>query len=87
MLSKSCFHLPLQDCEDHSILLCNLLLGFGLDAYVTIGTKTKGVAYSWVSNIAPTGEVVFWDSLTAERFAFFKLRLHTAINRADFVSW
>ena len=26
------------DCEDHAILLCSLLLGFGLDAYVCVGT-------------------------------------------------
>ncbi|KAJ8303256.1 hypothetical protein KUTeg_019652 [Tegillarca granosa] len=30
------------DCEDHAILLCSLLLGFGLDAYVCVGTKNKG---------------------------------------------
>ena len=24
------------DCEDHAVLLCSLLLGFGLDAYVCI---------------------------------------------------
>lgn len=56
------------DCEDHAILLCNLLLGFGLDAYVTIGTKGKGVAYGWVTTISPSGEVVFWESLTAQRY-------------------
>lgn len=26
------------DCEDHAVLLCSLLLGFGLDAYVAMGT-------------------------------------------------
>ncbi|CAB3981640.1 Centrosomal of 76 kDa [Paramuricea clavata] len=56
------------DCEDHVILLCNLLLGFGLDAYVTIGTKGKGVAHSWVTTVSPSGEVVFWESLTAQRY-------------------
>lgn len=24
----------LKDCENHAVLLCSLLLGFGLDAYV-----------------------------------------------------
>ena len=31
-----------QGCEDHAVLLCGLLLGFGLDAYVCIGSKIKG---------------------------------------------
>lgn len=60
-----------QDCEDHAILLCNLLLGFGLDAYVTIGTKSNGVAHSWVTTISPSGEVVFWESLTAQRYVLW----------------
>ena len=29
------------DVEDHCNLLCSLLLGFGLDAYVCIGTNLK----------------------------------------------
>jgi centrosomal protein CEP76 len=28
------------DCEDHALLLCSLLLGFGMDAYVCVGTAT-----------------------------------------------
>ncbi|CAB1321411.1 unnamed protein product [Coregonus sp. 'balchen'] len=35
------------DCEDHATLLCSLLLGFGLDAYVCVGTKPKGLAHTW----------------------------------------
>ena len=34
------------DVEDHAVLLCNLLLGFGLDAYVCIGTNSEG-AHAW----------------------------------------
>ena len=29
------------DCEDHAILLCSLLIGFGLDAYVCVGTVNE----------------------------------------------
>ena len=41
-LSRGC-----GDSEDHSVLLCNLLLGFGLDAYVCIGTNSEG-SHAWV---------------------------------------
>ena len=34
----------LQDCEDHAVLLCSFLLGFGLNSYVCVGTKAKGAA-------------------------------------------
>jgi len=71
----------LQDCEDHALLLCSLLLGFGLNAYVCVGCKTGGVAHTWVMTIAPDGSITFWESLTAERsqsvtlFLFFDANL------------
>jgi len=65
------------DCEDHAALLCSLLLGFGLNAYVCVGTKAKGAAHSWVMTISPEGEVIFWESLTAHRYA------HRPINPDD----
>lgn len=34
LASKAC------GLEDHAVLLCSLLIGFGLDAYVAIGTRT-----------------------------------------------
>ncbi len=33
-----CLFCNLGGVEEHAILLCNLLLGFGLDAYVCVGT-------------------------------------------------
>ena len=57
----------LQDCEDHSLLLCSLLLGFGLNAFVCVGCKKGGVAHTWVMTVAPDGSVTFWESLTGER--------------------
>ena len=35
------------DSEDHAVLLCNLLLGFGLDVYVCVGTNGEG-SHAWV---------------------------------------
>ncbi|CAL1610487.1 unnamed protein product [Knipowitschia caucasica] len=62
------------DCEDHATLLCSLLLGFGMDAYVCVGTKAKGVPHTWVLTRGTDGSVTFWESLTAHRY------LHQAID-------
>lgn len=59
-----------QDCEDHAILLCSLLLGFGLDAYVCVGTKSKGAVHAWVVTISIEGTVVFWESLNGHRYVW-----------------
>nr|XP_005996579.2 PREDICTED: centrosomal protein of 76 kDa isoform X1 [Latimeria chalumnae] len=56
------------DCEDHANLLCSLLLGFGLDAYVCVGTKGKGVPHSWVLTCGTDGTATFWESLTGHRY-------------------
>ncbi len=60
---------PAQDCEDHAVLLCSLLLGFGLRAYVCIGTKEKGLAHAWVTTVGHDGTVIFWEPLTGQRYA------------------
>uniref|UniRef100_A0A8C9UZV9 Centrosomal protein of 76 kDa n=1 Tax=Scleropages formosus TaxID=113540 RepID=A0A8C9UZV9_SCLFO len=65
------------DCEDHATLLCSLLLGFGLDAYVCVGTMGKGVPHAWVMTCGTDGSVTFWESLTAHRY------LHQPINPDD----
>ncbi|KAG7470096.1 hypothetical protein MATL_G00135690 [Megalops atlanticus] len=56
------------DCEDHATLLCSLLLGFGLDAYVCVGTKGKGTPHAWVMTCGSDGTITFWESLTAHRY-------------------
>ncbi|XP_048752411.1 centrosomal protein of 76 kDa-like [Ostrea edulis] len=56
------------DCEDHALLLCSLLLGFGLDAYVCVGTKSKGAVHAWVVTISVEGTIVFWESLNGHRY-------------------
>ncbi|XP_065524023.1 centrosomal protein of 76 kDa isoform X2 [Lathamus discolor] len=56
------------DCEDHANLLCSLLLGFGLEAFVCVGTKGKGVPHTWVMTLGTDGTVTFWESLTGHRY-------------------
>jgi len=57
-----------QDIENHACLLCSLLLGFGLNAYVCLGTKNNNSAHAWVVTIGPDdGVVTFWESLTGNR--------------------
>ena len=60
----------LQDVEDHCCLLCSLLLGYGLEAYVCVGSKTQGLAHCWVVTVGGEGgRVTFWESLTGQRWA------------------
>ncbi|XP_067305275.1 centrosomal protein of 76 kDa [Pseudorasbora parva] len=56
------------DCEDHATLLCSLLLGFGLDAYVCVGTKAKNIPHTWVMTCGTDGSITFWESFTAHRY-------------------
>lgn len=57
--------------EDHCTLLCSLLLGFGLDAYVAVGNG-KEEARIWVLTretmvSAPVKAVYFWEPATGQR--------------------
>lgn len=56
------------DCEDHATVLCSLLLGFGLDAYVCVGTKAKNIPHTWVMTCGTDGSITFWESFTAHRY-------------------
>uniref|UniRef100_A0ACB8FD57 Centrosomal protein of 76 kDa n=1 Tax=Sphaerodactylus townsendi TaxID=933632 RepID=A0ACB8FD57_9SAUR len=62
------------DCEDHANLLCSLLLGFGLEAYVCVGTKAKGVSHTWVMTCGIDGTVTFWESLTGHRYIHIPIK-------------
>lgn len=55
------------DVEDHAVLLCSLLLGFGLDAYVCVGTSPAG-AHVWVATRKTADTAVFWEPLTGRRY-------------------
>ncbi|XP_066184825.1 centrosomal protein of 76 kDa isoform X2 [Sylvia atricapilla] len=65
------------DCEDHANLLCSLLLGFGLEAFVCVGTKAKGVPHTWVMTCGSDETITFWESLTGHRY------LHRPVNPDD----
>ncbi|WAR13635.1 CEP76-like protein [Mya arenaria] len=45
-----------------------LLLGFGLDAYVCVGTKAKSAVHTWVMTVSTDGLVTFWESLNGHRY-------------------
>mmetsp|Transcript_4441 Transcript_4441/g.7572 ORF Transcript_4441/g.7572 Transcript_4441/m.7572 type:complete len:102 (-) Transcript_4441:611-916(-) len=72
------------DSEDHAVLLCNLLIGFGLDAYVCVGTNGEG-SHAWVverqSQPAKNGskqmpKIIFWESLTGQKMEVDDPRVH-----------
>ena len=67
------------DSEDHAVLLCNLLLGFGLEAYVGVGTNSEG-SHAWVLTRNALGEgrkkVQFWEALTGQKLEQDDPRVH-----------
>ena len=54
------------DFEDHALLMCNLLLGLGMDAYVCVG-RLKGAnegekRHVWVMTREPDDTVKMWET-------------------------
>jgi centrosomal protein CEP76 len=81
-LSRGC-----GDSEDHAVLLCNLLLGFGLEAYVCIGTNSEG-SHAWVMTKSPDPskkKVHFWESLTGTKLEQEDPRVHRFYRTVDCV--
>ena len=85
------------DVEDHCVLLCNILLGFGLDAYVACGLSVNG-SHTWVLtrgvtdiNTKKVYSITFWESLTGQRiqvsdpkvFRFYK-KIHCVFSDKKF---
>ncbi len=83
--SAQCTTVRLQgDVEDHALLLCSMLLGWGMDAWVAFGTiyDTDGAAkkehkgqsmfrpHYWVVTLDDLhdGRLVFWESLTGQQY-------------------
>ena len=56
------------ETEEHALLLCSLLLGFGLDAYVCLGADGRG-SHVWVLTVGVDGARTFWESLTGLQYA------------------
>ncbi|KAJ8602334.1 hypothetical protein CTAYLR_004204 [Chrysophaeum taylorii] len=68
------------DVWDHATLLCSLLLGFGLDAYVALGTmrcdERAQQHHAWVVTFSTTDDaprVVAWESATGRRASLVPL--------------
>ena len=80
------------DVEDHCTLLCSLLLGFGLEAYIAAGIAING-PHLWIltRNKGKKNDVVFWESLTGQRvssadpkvYRFYK-QIHSIFNNNNF---
>ena len=73
--------------EDRAVLLCSLLLGFGLDAYVCVGSASTQAdsqrsppitPYAWIATVGFAGDVTFWDPATAIRYV--RLNKHRCIS-------
>jgi len=67
--------------HDHATLLCSLLLGFGAEAYVCVGTAvvtaslecpTGLISHAWVATIGAEGRATFWESLTGDSWPHTK---------------
>ncbi|KAG1656157.1 Centrosomal protein [Nymphon striatum] len=67
------------DHPERAVLLCSLLLGFGLNAYVCIGTKSDNSAHAWVATRNSAGKVLFWEPSNASRFPHEQLSHHTKL--------
>ncbi|KAF6777525.1 hypothetical protein AHF37_02421 [Paragonimus kellicotti] len=67
------------DVHDHANLLCSLLLGFGLDAYVALGSRQPNDDlpsnaatphyHAWVVTfLADSSTILFWDPVSGRRY-------------------
>ncbi|KXZ45045.1 hypothetical protein GPECTOR_59g653 [Gonium pectorale] len=54
--------------EEMALLLCSLLLGFGLDAWVVVGRLVDGTGHSWVMTRGPLASPCFWEPGTGVRY-------------------
>ncbi|KAG1655264.1 hypothetical protein FOA52_014589 [Chlamydomonas sp. UWO 241] len=54
--------------EEAALLLCGMLLGFGLDAWVVLGRSRNGTGHAWVLTRGPLAVPTFWEPLTGMRY-------------------
>lgn len=54
--------------ESKCCLLCSILLGYGLDAWVCAGTRRSGSPHAWVMTRGPYCAVTFWETTTGSRY-------------------
>jgi centrosomal protein CEP76 len=79
------------DVEEHALLLCGLLLGFGLDAYIALGTAKQHGHYAFVVTRRDAFNITAWDACTGQRWtidtlAFARLQRQTAGSPVDAAS-
>jgi centrosomal protein CEP76 len=55
--------------DDHCHLLCGMLLGFGLKAYVVVGHSVTG-EHSWVMTTSKDS-IIFWECTKGQKFDYF----------------
>ncbi|KAJ3103724.1 Centrosomal protein of 76 kDa [Phlyctochytrium planicorne] len=61
----------------HAILLTSLLLGFSLNAYLTLGSSKTVEAAAWVTTISNQGsQVEFWDPIAGTRWLAKDVEAH-----------
>lgn len=65
-------HWYFQTSEDLSILLCSLLLGFGLNAFVALGSEKNANPISWVVTLDNSFNPLFWDPKTCMMLSTLK---------------
>ena len=71
--------------QDHCNLLCGMLLGFGMKAYVALGYSNQG-EHAWVITSAKDS-LVFWQCTKGVKFDYFSPKtfnfyktIHTVYN-------
>eukprot|EP00002_Diphylleia_rotans_P023250 TRINITY_DN4570_c0_g1_i1.p1 TRINITY_DN4570_c0_g1~~TRINITY_DN4570_c0_g1_i1.p1 ORF type:complete len:981 (-),score=223.06 TRINITY_DN4570_c0_g1_i1:236-3178(-) len=56
------------DSEEHAILMTNLLLGIGYDAYCCIGRTKKNQIHTWVMIREQDCSVSFWETTNGKKY-------------------
>ena len=74
------------DVEEKACLLCSLLLGFGLDAYVAVGLSSGGAVQYGVLTRQDSQHVTLWDACSGQRFDIDTTHKHRPTRAAAAVS-
>ncbi len=75
--------------DDHSNLLCGMLLGFGLKAYVAVGHSING-EHTWVISTSKDN-ITFWECTKGQKFDYFSPKtfkfyksVHVVYNNSEY---
>jgi centrosomal protein CEP76 len=53
---------------EHAVLLCNIFLGFFVDAYITMGTDKNNNAHTWVTTLDMNYVPTYWEPLSGAHY-------------------